>query len=159
MTLSRKYFEHLKMGKNSIPLDTSKQIYRKLKYFTDRISEVFQSPLKRIFARETDIPNNYACPLSAIIAEHSYRGQLHHLHGTTSAKLTFFQIIIWILWMTERLRKRRRFLSSPDKRDNSISYAQIINYTWSLMFQKASEEVGPTTLEVELWQDCSRFVP
>jgi hypothetical protein len=26
-----------------------------------------------------------------------------------------------------------------------MSCAQIINYTWSLVFQKAAEEVGPTT--------------
>ncbi|XP_028394123.1 glutamate receptor ionotropic, NMDA 1-like [Dendronephthya gigantea] len=56
------------------------------------------------------------------------------------------QIVIGILWLAERLRKRRRFQNFPHKRDNSISCAQIINYTWSLMFQKASEEVGPTTL-------------
>ena len=48
--------------------------------------------------------------------------------------------------MAEHLRKRRIFHNFPHMRDNSISCAQIINYTWSLMFQKASEEVGPSTL-------------
>ena len=58
----------------------------------------------------------------------------------------FLQIVISILWLAERLRQRRRYLNFPHKRDNSMSCAQIINYTWSLVFQKASEEVGPNTL-------------
>lgn len=50
------------------------------------------------------------------------------------------------LWLAEKIRQRRRFITDPFKRDNSMSYADIINYTWSLLFQKASEEIGPSTL-------------
>ena len=60
--------------------------------------------------------------------------------------LLIVTMAVLVIWLAERLRLRRRYLRKPHKRHRSFSLSEIISYTWSLAFQKAAEELGPTSV-------------
>lgn len=59
-------------------------------------------------------------------------------------------ISVLVIWLAERLRLRRRYLRKPHKRHRSLTLLEIISYTWSLAFQKAAEELGPSSVSARV---------
>ena len=66
--------------------------------------------------------------------------------GVWLTMLALCCIVVMVIWVAETLRVRRRYLPKPHKSHRVLNFSETLTYTWSLAFQKAAEELGPTSV-------------